>query len=211
MFNEFFGRRTLDKKIEKNLIDLSLLPSKYFEALYIERSTDISSSLFDLIEDEEKEKRGNLLELLKEGKVDTKIELAKFELFERLVGVTSIMKEVRLLMIENIEQIKGDEYKELVDILKDVSKLCKIMFLIVEGLYRDYSSALNKFDELKEKSVIILNMITNFKFLNKKMTNHYDFEDPKILISNEIRQSIQSIIDVGDKIVEIIEQFSFNS
>ncbi|MBY9000631.1 MAG: hypothetical protein KGD64_06940 [Candidatus Heimdallarchaeota archaeon] len=210
MFSEFFGRRNLDKKIEKNLIGLSLLPSKYYEALYIERRTDISSSLFDLLEDEEREKRGNLVELLKEGKVDTKIEIVKFELFERLIGVTSTMKEVRSLMFENIDRIKEDEYRELVNILKDVSTLCKIMFHMVEGLYRDYVCASNKFDKLKEKSATILNMITNFKFLNEKMTDHYDFEDPKVLISNEILQSIQSIVDVGDKIMEIIDQFSFN-
>ena len=211
MFSEFFGRRNLDKKIEKNLIDFSLIPSKYYEALYLERSTDVSSSIFALLDDEEKETRGNLLDLLKEGVVDTKIEIVKFELFERLTAVTLTMKEVHLLMNENVARIEEDEYKELVNILKDVSKLCRIMFHMVEGLYRDYNCALGKFDELKEKSSSILTMITNFKFLNETMAESYDFEDSKILISNEIRQSIQSVVDVGDKIVEIIAHFSFNS
>ena len=44
MFRELIGRRMIDRKIEKNIIELSLIPSKYFEALYIERRTEIFPS-----------------------------------------------------------------------------------------------------------------------------------------------------------------------
>ncbi|NPD88754.1 MAG: hypothetical protein HGN29_08510 [Asgard group archaeon] len=211
VYRELLGRRLIDKKIERNLKELSLIPSKYFEALYIERRTEIISPVFDLLEEEEKEKRGELIELLKEGIVDTKIEIAKYGLYERMVDVTSSMKEVRILMTENVERIKDEEYKELVNILKDVSKLGKIMFQMVENLYKDYNVALEKFGELKNSSEIIINSITQFRFLDDKMITRYNLEDPKVLISNGIRECIQSMMNVGEKIVEIIEEFKFNS
>ena len=51
MFRELLGRRIIDRKIEKNLVEMSLIPSKYFEALYIERRTEIASPVFDLLEE----------------------------------------------------------------------------------------------------------------------------------------------------------------
>ncbi|GAH12327.1 unnamed protein product, partial [marine sediment metagenome] len=138
MFNELFGRRTIDKKIEKKLVELSLIPSKYFEALYIERSTDIPSHLLDLCEREEGELRGELLVLQKQGIVDTKIEVEKFGLFERIIDSTSVMKVVRLLMTEYKDQIQKEVYKELVKILKNVSELGRIMHQTVEALYKNY-------------------------------------------------------------------------
>jgi len=210
MFRELLGRRMIDKKIEKNLIDLSLIPSKYFEALYIERRTEISSSLFELYEDEEKEKRGELIELLKEGIVDTKIEIAKFALYERMIAVTSSMKDVRLVLTENRHKILEDEYKELIEILREVSLLCKIMFEMVKGLYQNYELALNKMDDLIKTSKNVINFITKFRFPSGKKIDKFDMENPKVLISNSIRESVQSIIDVGEKIIEIIEEFNFN-
>ncbi|MHA1198392.1 MAG: hypothetical protein ACTSQF_03475 [Candidatus Heimdallarchaeaceae archaeon] len=211
MFKELFGRRAIDKKIEKNLIELSLIPSKYFEALYIERSTEVSSSVFEHYEEEEKEKRGDLIELLKEGIVDTKIEIVKYELYERLVDVLSKMKEVRISMIENVERIKEEEYKELVNLLKDVSNLGKIMSQMVENLYREYDVATEKFEILRNSSKEIVNSITKFRFLDDKMIDEYDLEDPKVLISNGIRECIESMINVGEKITDIILEFNFNT
>ncbi len=210
MFRELLGRRMIDKKIEKNLIELSLIPLKYFEALYIERRTEISSSQFEIYEDEEKEKRGELIELLKEGIVDTKIEIAKFELYERMISVTSSMKDVRLVLTENRHEILEDEYKELVKILKEVSMLCKIMYEMVKGLYQNYDLALNKMQDLMETSENVISFISKFRFPSDEEKDKFDIEDPKVLISNSIRESIQSIIDVGEKITEIIEEFNFN-
>ena len=169
MFRELLGRRRIDKKIEKHLIDLSLIPSKYFEALYIERRTEISSPVFELLEEEEKEKRGELIELLKEGIVDTKIEIAKYELYERMVGVTSVMKEVRVTITDNKHRIGEEEYKELINILKEVSQLGKIMFEMVKNLYCNYNLAkknmkhilaqANGFGEKGEKIISIASMM----------------------------------------------------
>lgn len=209
MFRELVGRRMIDKKIEKNLIDLALIPSKYFEALYIDRRTEISSPVFDLLEEEEKEKRGELIELLKEGVVDTKIEIAKFELYERVVNVTASMKEVRVSITENKQRIEEEEYKELVNILKDVSKLGKIMFEMVKNLYDNYDLAAEKMKELTKMSKKINNLITKFRFPSDR-GDKFHFEDSNVLISNGIRESIQSMVDVGEKIIEIIEEFDFN-
>ncbi len=85
MFKELFGRRSIDKKIEKNLIELFRIPTRYFEALYVECSTEIAHHILDLCEEEEKERRGELTVLLKERIADIKIEIAKYELFERLM------------------------------------------------------------------------------------------------------------------------------
>lgn len=210
MFRELLGRRRIDKKIEKHLIDLSLIPSKYFEALYIERRTEISSPVFELLEEEEKEKRGELIELLKEGIVDTKIEIAKYELYERMVGVTSVMKEVRVTITDNKHRIGEEEYKELINILKEVSQLGKIMFEMVKNLYCNYNLAKKNMKELREMSEIIANQIIKYRFPTDEETDKFDFEDPKVLISNGIRESIQSMVDVEEKIDEIIDEFSFN-
>jgi len=209
MFRELLGRRMIDKKIEKNLVELSLIPSKYYETLYIDRRTEISSPVFDLLEEEEREKRGELIELLKEGIVDTKIEIAKFELYERVVNVTRSMKEVRVSITENKERIKEEEYTELVIILKDVSKLGRTMFEMVKGLYDDYNLAKKKKSELSKMSEKISNLITKFRFPSGSKARFY-FEDSNVLISNSIRESIQSMVDVGEKIIEIIEEFDFN-
>jgi hypothetical protein len=210
MFRELIGRRMIDRKIEQNLIEISLIPSKYFEALYIERRTEIASPVFDLLEEEEKEKRGELIELLKEGIVDTKIEIVKFELYERLVAVTLSMKEVRVSITENKLRIEEEEYKELVNILKDVSKLGKIMHEIVRGLYQDYTIAKGKMETLRNMSKKITALITKFRFPMDEEAEKFDFEDSNVLISNSIRESIQSMIDVGEKITEIIDEFDFN-
>lgn len=208
MFRELMGRRMIDKKIEKNLIELSLIPSRYFEALYIERRTEVSSPVFDLLEDEEREKRGELINLLKEGIVDTKIEIVKFELYERMVNVTASMKEVRVSITENKQRIEEEEYKELVNILKDVSKLGKIMFEMVKGLYENYNLAEEKMSELTKMSKKITNLITKFRFPSDEK-DKFHFEDSNVLISNVIRESIQSMVDVGEKIMEIIAEFDF--
>lgn len=210
MFRELLGRRMIDRKIEKNLIEMSLIPSKYFEALYIERRTEIASPVFDLLEEEEKERRGELIDLLKEGIVDTKIEIVKFELYERMVAVTSSMKEVRVSITENKQRIKEEEYKELVNILKDVSKLGKIMYEMVKGLYQDYDIAEGKMEDLRNMSKKITALITKFRFPLDEEEERFDFEDSNVLISNSIRESIQSMVDVGEKITEIIEVFDFN-
>ncbi len=61
-----------------------------------------------------------------------------------------------------------------------------------------------------EKSEKIVKFITKFRFPSDEKIVKFNLEDPKILISNSIRESIQSIIDVGEKIIEIIEEFNFN-
>ncbi|MCG3227612.1 MAG: hypothetical protein H7645_11900 [Candidatus Heimdallarchaeota archaeon] len=210
MFRELLGRRIIDRKIEKNLVEMSLIPSKYFEALYIERRTEIASPVFDLLEEEEKAKRGELIELLKEGIVDTKIEIVKFELYERLVAVTSSMKEVRVSITENKLRVEEEEYKELVNILKDVSKLGKIMYEMVRGLYQEYDIVEGKMENLRNMSKKITAHITKFRFHMDEEAEKFDFEDSNVLISNSIRESIQSMVDVGEKITGIIDEFDFN-
>ena len=210
MFNELFGRRTIDKKIEKKLVKLSLIPSKYFEALYIERSTDIPSHLLDLCEREEGELRGELLVLQKQGIVDTKIEVEKFGLFERIIDATSVMKVVRLLMTEYKDQIQKEVYKELVKILKNVSELGRVMHQTVEGLYSNYDEAIEKVKKLTESSKKIIANLTKFKFYNGEEVARFDLEDPKVQIGTAIRESVQSMLTVGEKILYIIEIFRFD-
>ena len=210
MFNDLFGRRTIDKKIEKKLGELSLIPSKYFEALYIERSTDIPSHLLDLCEREEGELRGELLVLQKQGIVDTKIEVEKFGLFERLIDATSVMRVVRLLMTEYKDQIQKEVYKELVKILKNVSELGRVMHQTVEDLYKNYDKAIENIKKLTESGKKIIANLTKFKFYSEEGVVRFDLEDPKVQIGTAIRESVQSMLTVGEKIIQIIEIFSFN-
>ena len=71
MFRKLLGFKTIQRRVEDKIIQLSFIPSKYFEALYVECNTKIHNISLDILEIEEKSIRGELLKLMKEGEVDT--------------------------------------------------------------------------------------------------------------------------------------------
>lgn len=212
MFEQMLGFRRIQRKIEKKLIQLSFIPSKYFESLYVECGTKITCHSCDICEIEEKTVRNELLKLMKKGKVDTKIELEKFQLFERINTVYVKSSGIRLLMNEHVENMSKQNYERLVNILKECSQAAKLMHYSVKSLYDNYDTALEKVEELKVKCNEIIDGLFSFRFCDRDGdgTVDYSFEDPEILIGNSLRSSLQAMINVGDKIVQIIKTFSYN-
>jgi hypothetical protein len=209
MSGRFFGFRFVHRKIEDKLLQFARIPGKYFEALYVECSTRIECHTLDIIEMEEKKVRGLLLELMKAGEVDTKIELHKYQLFERLNSVTSMSKEIRLLMDEHMDDIQENTCERLVDILKRVSATGKIMSEMVEALYDNYEEALEQVNQLRASARQILDGLYDFKFCVDGK-HEYSFEKPEVLIGNAIRDTLQEMLYCADKIVQMIAIFSFN-
>jgi hypothetical protein len=206
------GFRNIQRKIEKKLIQLSFIPSKYFESLYVECGTKITCHSCDICEIEEKTVRDELLKLMKKGKVDTKIELEKFQLFERINTVYVKSSGIRLLMNEHVDNMSRETYERLVNILKECSKAAKLMHYAVKTLYENYDAALEKVEELKEKCNEIIEGLFSFRFCDRDGdgTLDYSFEDPEILIGNSLRSALQEMINVGEKIIQIIKIFSYN-
>ncbi len=210
MFKRMSGFKSIQRRIEEKLIQLSFIPCKYFEALYIECSTKITCHTCDICEVDEKTIRGELLELMKAGEVDTKIELEKFQLFERINSVSTKSKEIRILMNEHVDEISKGAYDKLVVILKDVSIAGKLMHQAIKSLYENYNFALDRVEELKSKCNEIIASLFSFKFCNELGEFDYSFEDPEVLIGNSLRGTLQDVINVGAKIIHIIKIFSYN-
>lgn len=209
MASRLFGYRGIQKQIEKKLLQFSYLPSKYFEALYIEYSTKIPCHTLEILEMEEKNVRNLLLKLMQDGQVDTKIEIEKFQLFQRINEVLSKCKEVRLLLSEYAEQIVEENYKRLLKLLKKISETAKIMHEDVEALYDDYELAIEKAVVLKEGCEKLLGELYEFKFCDVEGKCEYSFEDPEVLIGNSLRDSLQEMSYVAEKVVHIVTTFSY--
>jgi len=210
MFERIFGYWGIQKKIEYKLIQLSFIPCKYFEALYVECGTQIPCQTLDICEMEEKQIRSDLLKLMKEGEVDTKVELEKFYLFERLNAVYNRAKEIRELMNQYVDKMEKGNYNRLINILEKVSKSGRIMFHAVKALYDNYEMAIKTTEELKQSCEKIVEGLYEFKYANEKGEIKYSFEDPEVLIGNSLRTGLTEMIAVGEKINDIIEIFSFN-
>ncbi|NHJ40177.1 MAG: hypothetical protein FK731_09115 [Asgard group archaeon] len=212
MFERILGFRSIQRKIEHKLIQLSFIPSKYFESLYVECGTKITCHTCDICEIEEKTVRDELLKLMKRGKVDTNIELEKFLLFERINAVYVKSSGIRLLMNEHVNKMSKQNYNRLVEILKECSIAAKLMHQSVKLLYDNYDKALEKVEELKTKCNKIIEGLFSFRFCDRDGDGilEYSFEDPELLIGNSLRSSLQEMINVGDKIIHIIKTFSFN-
>ncbi|MBN1329145.1 MAG: hypothetical protein JXA54_06700 [Candidatus Heimdallarchaeota archaeon] len=212
MFDKLLGFISLQKKIERKLLQLAFIPSKYFEALYIECCTDIPCHPLDIYEVEEKQIRGELLELMKQGEVDTKIELEKFQLFERINSVIQKSKEVRLYMSESAKVLDKKDYEKLVVILKEISFTGKLMYKAMQALYEDYSQALIIVEELEQKGNEIVERLFKFKYYVGEEDQEYDFslEKPEVIIGDAIRTTLQNMINVGEKIMFIIKKFSYH-
>ncbi len=148
MFDRMLGFRTIQRQVEEKLIQLAFIPSKYFEALYVETSTMITCHTCDICEVEEVTVRAELLKLMKQGEVDTKVELEKFQLFERINSVFLKSKEIRILMNKYVEEMKKENYDRLVKFLKESSYIGKMMHNSVKGLYENYDVALERVEEL---------------------------------------------------------------
>ena len=210
MFKKLFGFVSIQRKIEEKLIQLSFIPSKYFEALYVECSTRIHCHTLDILEVEEKNVRSEMLDLMKEGQVDTKIEIEKFQLFERINEVSTKSKEIRQLMKEYEDRLDEDDYKRLVKIMKRASEAGKKMYESMKALYDDYDVAIQKAEELEINCNEIVDSLFEFKFCNQEGQCEYSFEEPEVLIGNAINATLQDMINVGEKIVRIIKIFSYN-
>ena len=212
IFDQLLGFNRIQRKIEKKLIQLSFIPSKYFEALYVECGTKITCHTCDITEIEEKAVRNELLQLMKKGKVDTKIELEKFQLFERINSVSIKSLEIRLLMNEYSDKMKKENYDRLVILLKEVSYAAKLMHYAVKDLYDSYDKALHRVDELYIKCDEITEDLFSFRFFDRDGDGiaDYSFEDPEVLIGNSLRGTLMDLKNVGNKIVQIIRTFSYN-
>jgi hypothetical protein len=212
MFNRLLGFRTIQRKVEEKLIQLSFIPSKYFEALYVECGTKITCHTCDICEIEEKSVRDELLKLMKKGIVDTKIELEKFQLFERINAVYVKSSGIRLLMNEHCSKMSKQNYDRLVSLLKECSEAAKLMHYSVKAFYDNYDEALEKVKELKIRCNEIIEGLFSFRFCDRDGDGilDYSFEDPEVLIGNTLRSSLQEMINVGDKIIQIISLFSYN-
>ena len=210
MFRKLFGFVSIQRKIEEKLIQLSFIPSKYFEALYVECSTRIHCHTLDILEVEEKNVRSEMLDLMKEGQVDTKIEIEKFQLFERINEVSTKSKEIRQLMKEYEERLDENDYKRLVKIMKRASEAGKKMHEAMKALYDNYDIAIQKTEELEIRCNEILDSLFEFKFCDQEGQCEYSFEEPEVLIGNAINDTLQDMINVGEKIVHIIKIFSYN-
>jgi len=200
----------MQRRVEDKIVQLSFIPSKYFEALYVECNTKIHNLTLDILEIEEKGIRGELLKLMKEGEVDTKIEIEKFQLFERINAVSTHSKEIREVMNTYVVDIKKPTYEKLVNILKEVSKAGKLMYQAIKELYHDYESSLEKVDELNIICNDIINGLFEFKFCDQDGVCEISFEEPEVFIGNALNKSLREMIAVGEKIVHIIRVFSYN-
>jgi len=209
MASKLFGYRSIQKQIEKKLIQLSYIPSKYFEALYVECSTKIPCHTLEILEMEEKSIRNVLLKLMQDGEVDTKIEIEKFQLFQRINDLLSKSKELRLFLTEHQDKISESNLKRLLVLLKRGSKTAKIMYESVEALYDDYDKALEKTETLKKECETLISDLYEFKFCDTEGKCEYSFEDPEVLIGNSLRDSFQEMIEVGEKVVHIVKTFSY--
>ena len=163
MFKRLSGFRSIQRKIENKLIQLAFIPAKYFESLYVECSTKITCHTCDICEMEEVSVRTELLKLMKEGQVDTQIEIEKFQLFERINSVSTKSKEIRLLMKEHNEDLSKETYHNLVILLKEVSKAGHLMHQSVKSLYENYNFALDRVEELNSKCNEIIDSLFNFR------------------------------------------------
>jgi len=179
MFRRMSGFRNIQKLVEKKLIQLAFIPSKYFEALYIECGTEIPCHTLNICEVEEKQLRGELFGFMKEGKVDTKIEIEKFQLYERIIIVFVASKEVRSLTDEHL------------------------------ALYDNYDLALENVEELNETCNRIIEGLFNFKYCDQEGCE-ISFDKPEVLIGNALRSVLQNMINVGDKIINIVRLYSYH-
>ena len=209
VFKRLSGFRSIQRKVEDKLIQLAFIPSKYFEALYVECNTKITYHTCDVCEMEEVAVRTELLKLMKEGQVDTKIELEKFQLFERINNVSTKSKGIRILMNEHSDAMSKDVYHNLVVILKDISNAGKLMHLSVKSLYSNYNFALDRVEELISKCKEIIDGLFAFKYC-KLGECDYDFEGPEVLIGNSLQSTLREIINVGEKVVTIVKIFSYD-
>lgn len=210
MFRRLLGFRTIQRRVEEKIIQLSFIPSKYFEALYVECSTKIHNTTLDILEIEEKGIRGELLKLMKEGEVDTKVEIEKFQLFERISAVSTHSKEIREVMNTHVADMKKPTYEKLVSILKEVSKAGKLMYQAIKELYHNYNLSLEKVDELNIICNDIIDGLFAFKFCDQDGICEISFEEPEVFIGNALNNSLREMIGVGEKIVHIIKVFSYN-
>ncbi|MBK5114625.1 MAG: hypothetical protein KGD59_15780 [Candidatus Heimdallarchaeota archaeon] len=212
MFDRLLGFRTIQRQVEEKLVQLSFIPSKYFEALYVESSTKITCHTCDICEVEEVTVRAELLRLMKQGEVDTKVELEKFQLFERINSVSVKSKEIRVLMNQYFEELEKKNYDQLVRFLKEASYAGKLMHYSVKGLYNDYDTALERVEELIAVSKKLIGNLVSFRFYDQDDdgTLDYSFEGPEVLIGNAIRDSLQGMIFVGEKVAHIVQTFSYN-
>jgi carboxylesterase len=153
--------------------------------------------------------RSELLKLMKEGQVDTGIEIEKFQLFERINSVTTKSKEIRVLMNESNEKMTKDTYDNLVKLLKEISGAGHLLHQSIKSLYEDYNFALDRVEELTSKCNTIIDDLFGFKYC-KLGECDYDFEGPEVLIGNSLRDVLQDIIGVGEKVVTIVKTFSYN-
>jgi len=212
MFDKMLGFRTIQRRVEEKLIQLSFIPSKYFESLYVECSTKITCHTCDICEVEEVTVRAELLQLMKQGEVDTKVELEKFQLFERINSVSMKSKEIRILMNEHIEDMKKANYDKLVRFLKDSIYAGKLMHYSIKGLYENYDTALERVEELTVVCNKLIGNLISFRFYDQDDDGvlDYSFEEPEVLIGNAIRDSLQGMIFVGEKVAHIVKTFSYN-
>ncbi|MHA1124229.1 MAG: alpha/beta hydrolase [Candidatus Heimdallarchaeota archaeon] len=209
VFRRLSGFRSIQRKIEGKLIQLAFIPAKYFESLYVECSTKITCHSCDICEMEEIYVRADLLKLMKEGQVDTQIEIEKFQLFERINSVSTKSKEIRVLMNEYRDEMTKDAYDNLVTLLKEISSAGHLMHQSIKSLYSNYNFALDRVEELNSKCNTIIDSLFDFKYC-KSGESDYGFESPEILIGNALRSILQDIINVGEKIVSIVKLFSYN-
>ncbi|MBD3189127.1 MAG: hypothetical protein GF308_00710 [Candidatus Heimdallarchaeota archaeon] len=210
MFDRLLGFRNVHRKIEEKIIQFAFLPSKYFEALYVECSTGIHCHTLNIIEMEEKNLRDELLDLMKEGEVDTRIELEKFKLFERLHAVNSKMEGIRLVINEFSCELPKDRHKELMTLLKGTSKVGKKMHQGVKALYENFDQAFVEIENLNNHSKEIIQNISRFKYYNNNSRADWNPESPVEKVGTSLRAILQEMIMVGEKIVEMIKILSFN-
>jgi len=210
MFKRIFGFKSITRKVEEKLIQLSFIPSKYFEALYVECNTKIPCHTLDILEVEEKNVRGDLLKLMKEGEVDTKIEIEKFQLFERINAVSTFSKEIRLTMNKHVNDMNKITYNNLVKILKETSKAGKLLHESVRQLYTNYDSAIEKVKEMNLVCNKVIDNLFSFKFCDEEGICEYSFEEPEVFIGNALQNTLREMIGVGEKIVHLIKIFSYN-
>jgi len=212
IFDKVLGFRTINKQIEEKLKQLSFIPSKYFEALYVECSTRITCHTCDICEVEEVNVRGELLKLMKQGQVDTKTEIEKYQLFQRINEVSKKSKTIRLLMTDHLENMKKENYDKLVILLKEASVAGKLMHYSVKALYDNYDEAINKVKELNKKCNKLIEELIAFRYYDQDGDGllDYSFEEPEVLIGNSLRVSLQEMINVGEKIIHMIKSLSYN-
>ena len=102
-----------------------------------------------------------------------------------------------------------DTYDNLVTLLKEISQAGHLMHQSVKSLYSNYDFALDRVEELKSKCNLIIDNLFSFRYC-KLGECDYDFEGPEILIGNSLRETLQEIIGVGDKVVAIVKVFSYS-